>query len=142
MHHHSSQPRQATVGTERHTFLLRAGAESVEWRGIDGRHLRTQKSETRNWKPRRPQKSSDYFPHEVKTKCITENVQFSSELSGVETLRHCMVSREDMYPVNMLVDSCRQLALERRSRRRIYHAAGGVASHVDKMLVASKEKGR
>ena len=29
------------LGTERHNFLLRVGAEAVERRGIDGRHLRT-----------------------------------------------------------------------------------------------------
>ena len=40
-------PQQPTTagdrGTERHTLLLRVGAEAVEWRGIDGRHLRTRK---------------------------------------------------------------------------------------------------
>ena len=48
-------------GTERHNFLLRVGAEAVERRGIDGRHLRTRKERNEECEAQVPQKSSDYF---------------------------------------------------------------------------------
>ena len=46
-------------GTEKHNFLLRVGAEAVERRGIDGRHLRTRKERNEECEAKWPQTSSE-----------------------------------------------------------------------------------
>ena len=58
-------PQQPTTpgdrGTERHTFLLRGGAEAVEWIGIGGRHLRTRKEQDEEFEAQGQQQLSDHF---------------------------------------------------------------------------------
>ena len=116
--HHRSQPLQTVArrGTLPASWCRSCGMERDRWQTPQNT-----KRAGRGIRSTGATKIKCLLPHGVKTKCITQDVQFSSGQSGVETLRwHCRVIVVEMCTRSkMLAEFCKQLALGRPSCRRI-----------------------